>query len=101
MEELKHKIIKLGWNVYEAGNNTGWEISRFSPAGEDFNFIITHNNNAERAKKEIEEYARDFAEEEHAKMWINAENVGQPSIKELVQDAEDIHNMLLELANNL
>lgn len=104
MEKLKDKINKLGWSVYEINfaDGTGWEIGKYSPAGEDFTFCIQHNNNKKQAIKEIKESAEYFDEDEHARIWANAGNVGQPqTLKELVEDAESIHLMLLELANNL
>lgn len=104
MEELKHKIIKADWNVYEEDDGNGWEITKFSPAGEDFSFVITHNNNAKQAKEEIIRYTNEFDEEEHIEMWVNAKSEGVkgiPTIKELVKDAEDIQEMLYELCNKI
>lgn len=102
MNKLKKKIEKNGWCVYDANfsDGIGWELSKYSPAGEDFSFAIQHNNKKEIAIKEIIDYAENFDEDDHARLWAFAENVGQPStLKELINDAESIHNMLIELAN--
>ena len=108
MEKLKEIIEKLGWKVYEvdyAGGEVGWDIRQVSPAGEDFGFSICHNNNANVAVNEIEDYAENFDEEEHIEMLLayakHNRPAGIPGVKVLVQDAEEIHRMLLELANYL
>lgn len=107
MEKLKEIIKKLGWEVIEenyGGKAIGWNLQKYSPAGEDFNFSICHNNDVRKALQEISEYAENFDEEEHINMWLEAKrnNVrGIPCIKELVADAEEISNMLMELSNYL
>ena len=108
MEKLKEIIEKLGWKIYEedyAGGEVGWDIRQCSPEGEDFGFTICHNNNANVAVNEIEDYAENFDEEEHVEMLLayakHNRPSGMPGVKELVQDAEEIHRMLLELANYL
>ena len=108
MEKLKEIIEKLGWNIYEenfAGGEVGWDIRQCSPEGEDFGFTICHNNNANVAVNEIEDYAENFDEEEHVEMLLayakHNRPSGMPGVKALVQDAEEIHRMLLELANYL
>lgn len=102
MKKLKEIIEKLGWEIYEenyAGGEIGWDIRQYSPAGEDFGFTICHNNDVKLALKEIQEYAEYFDEEEHVMM--NLGWTDRPSIRELVDDAEKIHNMLKELSNYL
>lgn len=102
MEKLKEIIEKLGWKIYEenyAGGENGWDIRQYSPAGEDFGFTICHNNDIATAIKEIQEYAEWFDEEEHVMM--NLGWTDRPSIRELVNDAEEIKRMLEELSNYL
>ena len=102
MKKLKEIIEKLGWKIYEedyAGGEVGWDIRQCSPAGEDFGFSICHNNDVKTALKEIQEYAEYFDEEEHVMM--NLGWTDRPSIRELVNDAEEIQNMLNELSNYL
>ena len=104
MEKLKELLEKLGWKVEETtftGGEKGWEIQRYSPAGEDLSFIVCHNDNVKAAIKEIEDYVEHFDEDEHIEMWVQARNSGVhgvPSIKELVKDAEEIHRMLDEMS---
>ena len=98
MEIAKIKEIaeRLGWKVDECGDGTV-EFRKYSPAGEDFSFIV----NAKEAAKEIYEYYDGFDVGEHIEMWIEARKSGVPGVpstRELVQDAEDISEMLKELA---
>ena len=104
MEELISKIESQGWDV--SLWETDFEIRKYSPAGEDFIFCISANN-VEEAIRNIEDYAENFDEDEHVEMWVDAKYHGSgnrdaiPSIRELVYDAEAIHNMLRELAKFL
>lgn len=94
--EIKKIAERLGWRVDEYDDGTV-EFSQYSPAGEDFSFTV----NAKDAAKEIYEYYDDFDIDEHIEMWIDArENgvIGVPSTRRLVEDAEDIFEMLKELA---
>ena len=94
--EIKKIAERLGWRVDEYDDGTV-EFSQCSPAGEDFSFAV----NAKDAAKEIYEYYDDFDMDEHIEMWIEArENgvIGVPSTRQLVEDAEDISEMLKELA---
>ncbi len=104
MEELINKIESQGWKVSQCGND--FEIRQYSPAGEDFIFYISAES-VEEAISEIEQYAENFDEDDHVEMWVEAKYHGSgnreaiPSIRELVYDAEAIHNMLSELADYL
>ena len=62
MENLKNKIKKLGWNIYEIDfcDGKGWELEKYSPAGEDFIFSIEHNQTVEKAIENIKEYANNL-----------------------------------------
>ena len=94
--EIKKIAERLGWRVDEYDDGTV-EFSQYSPAGEDFSFTV----NAKEAAKEICEYYNDFDIDEHIEMWIDArENgvIGVPNTRRLVEDAEDIFEMLKELA---
>ena len=110
MEELINKIESQGWKVSKCNygdGDTGLELEQYSPAGEDFIFSIWCNDSVDKAIKEIEDYAYYFDEDEHVEMWVEAKYHGSgnrdaiPSIRELVYDAEAIHNMLRELAKFL
>ena len=98
-----------GWSYDEidfANDEGGYEFFQYSPAGEDFSFTACYGDKGlsddEKGAKlieDIESYADDFDEEEHAEMWIGGN--GAPGLKTLVQDAEDIHDMLISLADEL
>lgn len=87
-----------GWKVSETDSE--FELSKFSPLGEDFNFCVERRN----AAANVLDYYEDFDPEEHAAMWINAKTQkGNPSqvpgtLKDICQDADDIDEMLGDLA---
>ena len=97
--QIKNIIEKLGWCIYF--DDCGCcDIRKVTPAGEDFGFYINLDNFVENIKK----YALDFDVNEHIKMWVEAKGngvSGVPSVRELVEDADAIKEMLIELSNNL
>lgn len=108
VEELQKYIENKGWVISDCSFNEDidWEISKYSPAGEDFCFNIQCSNEVEAAIKAISEYANSFDEEEYIKMWVNAKDIDNnrlnvPSITELVKDAKAIKQMLIELLKEL
>ena len=102
IDKLIDAIEEEGWNINDCffGDNE-WEINKYSPAGEDFSFIIEHEGNTNIAIRKIKEYAEDFDIDEHVEMWIGARhNVkGVPSASILVKDTIQIQEMLDKLAN--
>ena len=94
-DELKKVVEPLGWHLTLLNDNDV-EIGNYSPAGEDITFSLSGDSSY---AKQIIDYAEDFDEDEHVKMWINSGASGVPSIKELVEDAEEIQKMLNELAD--
>lgn len=108
VEELHKYIEGKGWVISDCSFNEDidWEISKHSPAGEDFCFYIQCSNAVEDAINAIAEYTNSFDEEEHIKMWLNAKDIDNnrsnvPSITELVEDAKNIKQMLTELSEGL
>lgn len=102
MKELKQKYIDIleenDWSVSSYTDDGRVELQKYSPAGEDFSIIVEVENFTEA----VREYANDFDANEHAAMWIEARGKvnGVPeSIKELIDDAEEIQEMLNELAD--
>ena len=92
----------LEWSVHI--DEDCWEFEKFSPAGEDFGFEIPINGKTtpEDLVREVRLYADGFDTEEHVKMWLGAKEngvSGVPDLKTLVQDADDIVEMLNELAD--
>ena len=108
VEELQKYIEGKGWVISDCSFNEDidWEISKHSPAGEDFCFNIQCSNAVEDAINAIAEYTNSFDEEEHIKMWLNAKDIDNnrlnvPSITELVEAAKNIKQMLTELSEGL
>lgn len=108
VEELQKYIEGKGWVISDCSFNEDidWEISKHSPAGEDFCFNIQCSNAVEDAINAIAEYTNSFDEEEHIKMWLNAKDIDNnrlnvSSITELVEDAKNIKQMLTELSEGL
>lgn len=108
VEELQKYIEGKGWVISDCSFNEDidWEISKHSPAGEDFCFNIQCSNAVEDAINAIAEYTNSFDEEDHIKMWLNAKDIDNnrlnvPSITELVEDAKNIKQMLTELSEGL
>lgn len=102
--DLIEAIEELEWSVSDCDfvDGVGWELAKYSPAGEDFSFAIQHDNNINTAIQEIITYANNFDIDEHIELWINARqrNVGGiPPTRELVADAYAIQEMLNNLAN--
>jgi len=100
---------KLGWCVTDSRKAgfldegvTELEFSKYSPAGEDFSFAV-EGDSPDSIIEEIRSYSADFDTEEHIEMWVKARHNGRgvPSIKELVEDADAIENMLRELAETV
>ncbi len=88
----------LDWSIHEYEKDV--ELEKFSPAGEDFFFCVDKKNFINN----VIEYAEDFDADDHAEMWVECRHTvsGVPqSIRTLIDDADDIKKMLLELAENL
>lgn len=97
-KRIKKICEKLDWNIYEHNNDV--ELEKYSPAGEDFFFCVDKNDFVNN----VIEYAEDFDADEHAEMWVeNRHSVrGVPqSIRTLIDDADAIKEMLIELADSL
>jgi hypothetical protein len=73
------------------------EIAKHSPAGEDLNF--TFDNSPSTLIGQIVKFVDGFDAEEHATFWVTEGSgmSGVPSLRILLQDAEDIQNMLNDL----
>ena len=102
---MLNKIIeiaeKLEWTVNVT--NDYIEFNQYSPAGEDFSFIV-NTVTPKEIVEQVVEYADDFDIDEHIEMWIEAKRngvSGVPSTRELVYDAEEISKMLNTLAEKL
>lgn len=99
MEALKRKAGDLDWSWDEDGDGYV-QLGKCSPAGEDF-FIIV---NAGNLVDEIRDYSNSFDTERHVHDLLDAKDNGfggVPGLKELVEDADAIQEMLEELADAL
>lgn len=108
---LKHNTLqealfaaaeKLGWacTPEHFANGDMIMFSQHSPAGEDFFIEVSPDNIVE----EVRQAAYDFDTEEHIEMWVEAKRHGMsgvPSIRDLVDDADEIQDMLDKLADAL
>lgn len=99
-KKVRQVIENLGWSIYEDSQYI--DLRQYSPLGEDYGFSI-NTSNTKQELTDIINYCYDFDEEEHAEMWIENRGINDvpSSIKALLQDAEDIANMLIELAEEL
>lgn len=96
-KELKDKLEELGWFITKEPD--GWYLSQYSPAGEDFGFSVSDANFIDDVKDFVDEYDVD----EHVELWIDDRGThGIPSsIKTLLEDAECIEQMLIDLYNGI
>jgi hypothetical protein len=104
MKELEQKYIDIleqnDWGISSYTDDGRVELETYSPAGENFLMCVEVENFPES----VREYANDFDADEHTEMWIEARGrvAGVPnSIRELIEDAEAIKEMLNELADTL
>lgn len=74
------------------------EFSKYSPAGEDFSFEVWYSHVSEIPEK-VMEYYEEFDPEYHASLWADsAGRNGVPRLRELIEDADAIEEMIRELA---
>ena len=97
IENILEKADELEWRCIVC--DEGLEFEKYSPAGEDFIFYVTGPDFV----RDIKEYAANFDADEHAEMWIESRGTrGVPSsIRELIDDADAIQEMLNELSHAL
>ena len=90
-----------GWIVKE-DDNGGIDFRKGSPAGEDFGFYIHPTDDIVDA---VNCFYLNFDVDEHIEMWVEAKHNrnrstgGIPSVRELVDDAAAINEMLKELSD--
>lgn len=117
LEQLLNKAEELDWNYTiwnePEGSYGGWhqnernyvELETCSLLGEDFSMIIDFDKEEtiDSFLENLKEYESDFDSEEHAKMWIESRGKnGVPnSIRDLLDDAEEIKKMIFELWDKL
>lgn len=79
------------------------EIEFWSPEGEDVIECIWYDGTDEGFIEAFRNNAEDFDPDEHAEMWIDSRGTnGVPcSIRALIEDADAIKNILLDVAGEL
>ena len=109
MFELTEKqvdvIESLGWRILGTNVQDGVpyvEIENWSPAGEDLPETIWVEN-GESLAKAAKRWADSFDPDDHVELWVESRGEsGVPgTIRELVDDAEAIRGMFIELARAL
>lgn len=110
LQRMLDKAEELGWSytVYEEpgqSSRTYVEMEKYSPAGEDFSMVIDFDaeDQAETFLKDLEDYADNFDIDDHVEMWLPERGKkGCPStVRELVEDAEAIAEMIKDLYEEL
>ncbi len=99
MNERYREICEnLDWSVTSDGDGNIW-LEKYSPAGEDFFITVGEENFVENVK----EYAAHYTADEPAEMWIRTRGEGgvPSSIREVLEDAQAIDDMLRELSSAL
>ena len=88
---------------YEQDGEYYREIEFYSPEGEDVYETVWYDGTDNGFIEAFRQLANDFDADEHAEMWINNRNVeGVPdSVRALIDDAENIKDTLLEVAEKL
>ena len=103
LERLKEIIEENGWTIEEVsfgGNDKGLELFKYSPAGEDFSFVVNSADDPNEIIKNIFEYEDEYDPNEHMSIWVeNAGQNGTPDLMTLAEDAKDIGKMIEELAD--
>ena len=101
LEKIVEIAESLDWSVTK--NGAWYEFSKYSPAGEDFSFTVYDETGNDIAEC-VAVYVDGFDKDDHVEMWMEARRNGVdgvPTIRELVDDAEEIEKMLNELAESL
>lgn len=95
-ERYREVCERLDWIVHEYSEDEMVELEKYSPAGEDFIVSVELNGFI----RNVKEYAAYFDIDEHVELWIGSRGKkGVPArVRELVEDAEAIDEMLQELA---
>ena len=98
-KELKSRLEDLEWWIEKADEPDLWYLSKYSPAGEDFGFYVRNSHFLE----DVGEFVDDFDANDHVASLAQYRGTnGVPeSYRVLVDDAEDIKDMLIELYNGI
>lgn len=105
------KIIKIAesdfWIVTEQtfNNGKGLLFSKYSPAGQDFNISIEPSSSFEELLEHIKEYYDNFDVDNETYIWLDNDGHGKNGapyrMRDVLEDMEECHRMILELYNLL
>lgn len=88
------------WQVNYDSKSKSMELCKFSPAGEEFSIYI-QGRNVNEFITELKTYYEDFDADQHAIDWYGAERGEPSSLRELLDDAEAIKEMICSLCQKL
>lgn len=106
LQRMLDKAEEMDWSytVYaesSQNNRTYVDLEKYSPAGEDFGMTIDFDaeDQAESFLKDLSDYADNFDVDKHVGMWMpsRGKNECPSTVRELVEDAEAIAEMIKEL----
>lgn len=101
LQEIYVRVAEgLGWKVSVDDEDKTWEFEKWSPAGEDVIVSAYSGSVAE----DVMVYYKNFDPEEHITDLLIAKRngfTGVPGVKTLVDDADEVVDMLCELAYGL
>lgn len=88
---------------YEQDGEYYREIEFYSPEGEDVCETVWYDGTNDSFIEAFRQFADNFDVDEHAEMWVNNRDVsGVPdSVRVLIDDAENIKDTLLDVAEKL
>ena len=95
-----------GWKVHTYKNKKAhtvfFEISKFTPAGQDFNFFATmKGNNLDTLVADIEEYYECFDVDAETYLWLDDNGHGRNGapyrMRDVLEDMEAAEKMIEEL----
>lgn len=109
-KRLPKKVMDVlencGWRLNSIEKQDGEycaEIENCSPAGEDLVETIWYNGTANGFIDAVDCWCADFDVDEHVELWIDkrGKNGVPGTVRELVEDAEAIEQMFVELSCEL
>lgn len=99
------QIRELGWSVSMEENSTYVELSKYSPAGQDFFFTIDTENDRDRFIDNIYNYYENFDVSYETYLWLDESGHGKNGapydMKDLYEDMEACEKMIKELYDSL
>lgn len=103
--KIRNASESLGWslNTYQSSTNQhSFEFSQFSPAGQDFSFEITmEDEKAESFIKSLRDYYEGFDVDYETYLWIGSDGHGKNGapyyMKDILVDMESVEDMIQKL----